>query len=53
MRHNYLINASKVWLLCIVHTNLSIKGKKERFHVQNCSCVTVGANIDNVLGFLV
>jgi len=22
----YLINASKVWLLCIVHTNLSING---------------------------
>ena len=30
----YLINACKVWLLCIVHTKLSINGKK-RVHVQN------------------
>ena len=29
----YLINASKVWLLCIVHINQSINGKK-RFHVK-------------------
>jgi len=27
----YSINASKVWLLCIVHTNLSINGKKQTF----------------------
>ena len=26
----YLINASNVWLLCIVHTNLSINGKKTK-----------------------
>jgi len=38
----YLINASKVWLLCIVHTYLSINGKKKMFHVQNCHCGTVG-----------
>ena len=36
----YLINASKVWLLCIVHTNLSIneKQKNKHFHVLNYPC---------------
>ena len=42
-----------MWLLCIVDTNLSINGKKERFHVQNYPCGTVGANIRYVLGLLV
>ena len=33
---------------------VSIKGKKEkRFHVQNCPCGTVGANIGYALGLLV
>ena len=27
----YFINASKVWFICIVHTNLSITGKKKKF----------------------
>ena len=49
----YLINATKVWLLCIVHTNISITGNKERFQVQNCPCGMVGANIDNLLVLLV
>ena len=50
----YLINASKVWLRCIVHANLSIKGNKDvHFHVQNCTCGTAGTKIDKVLGFLV
>jgi len=49
----YLINASKVWLLCIVHINQSINGKK-RFHVKkNCPCGTVDAKIGYVLGLLV
>ena len=30
----YLINASKMWSPSIVHINLSINGKKNRFHVQ-------------------
>ena len=47
----YLINASKAWLLCIVHTNLS--KRKECFHVQNCPSGTVGANKGYVLGLLV
>ena len=42
-----------MWLLCIVHTNLSINGKKERLHIQNCPCGTVGANIGYVLGLVV
>ena len=37
----------KVWLLCIVHTNISINVKK------NCPCGTVGAKIGYVLGLLV
>ena len=45
--------ASKIWLLCIVHTNLSIKGKKKCFLLQNCPCVMVGAKIGYVLGPLV
>jgi len=50
----HLINASKVWLLCIVHTNLSInRKKKKRFHAQNCPCGKVGAKIGYVLGHLV
>ena len=49
----YLINASKVWLLWIVHTNISTNGKKKHFHVQNCPCGTVGAKIGYVLGLLV
>ena len=28
----------------LVHTNLSNNGEKDRFHVQNCPCGTVGAN---------
>ena len=49
----YLIDASKVWLLCIVHTNLLINGRKKHFHVQNCPCGTVGAKIGCVRGLLV
>ena len=49
----YLINASKIWLFCIVHTNLSYKGKKKRFHVQNCLCGMIGEKIGYVLGLLV
>ena len=45
--------ASKIWLFCIVHTNLSIKGKKKCFLLQNCPCVMVGAKIGYVLGPLV
>ena len=45
--------ASKIWLLCIVHTNLSNKGKKKCFLLQNCPCVMVGAKIGYVLGLLV
>ena len=39
---------------CIVHTNLSINGKKKKlFHVQNCPLIgTVGAEIGYVLGLL-
>ena len=48
----YLINASKVWLLCIVHTNLSIYGKKKSFHVKNCPRGTVGPKIGHVSGTL-
>jgi len=29
----YLLNASKVWLLCIVHITLSINGKKENVSI--------------------
>ena len=49
----YLINASEVWLLCIVHTILSINGKKKRFHVQIHPCGTLDAEIGHVLGLLV
>ena len=49
----YVINASTVWLLCIVHTDISINVKKKRFHVQNCPCRMVGANNGHVLGLLV
>ena len=39
---------------CIVHTNLSINGKKKKlFHVQNCPFGTVGAEIGYALGVLV
>ena len=48
----YLTSASKVWSLYIVHTNISINGKK-RSHIQNCPCGTVGAKIGFVLGLLV
>ena len=41
----YLINASKLWLLCIVHTNLSIKGKKKMFPCTNRRCGTLGAKL--------
>jgi len=48
------MNASKVWLLCTVHTDLSIIGKKKLcFHVQNCQCGMVGAKIGYALGLLV
>ena len=46
----YWINTSKFWLLCIVHTNISINGKKTRFHVQNCPCGTVGTHLGYVRG---
>ena len=50
----YLTNASKVWFLCIVHTNLSINGMKNtHVHVQNCPCGTVGAQLSYELGPLV
>jgi len=44
----YLINASNVWLLCIVHINLSINGKKNVSMYK-----TVHAKIGYVLGLLV
>ena len=49
----YLINASEVWFICIVHTNLSTIGKSKHFHVHNCPCGTVGTKIGCVLGLLV
>ena len=49
----YLINASKIWLFCILHTNLLINRKKKRFHVQNCPCGTVGQKKGYVLGKVV
>ena len=33
----YLISASKVWSLCIVHTNFSINGKKKTFPYKKLS----------------
>ena len=50
MRHS---KSSEIWVLCIIHTNLSINGKKTCFHVQNCPCGTVDAKIGYVLGPLV
>ena len=41
-----------MWSPSIVHTNISINGKKNRFHVQNCPCGTVSANIGYELGLL-
>jgi len=41
------MNASKVWLLCIVHTSID-----KQFHVQNGPCGTVGAKIVYVLELL-
>ena len=41
-----------MWSPSIVHTNLSINGKKNRYHVQNCPCGTVSANIGYELGLL-
>ena len=38
---------------CIVHTNLSINGKKKRSHVQNCPCGMVDVKIGYVLELLV
>ena len=50
----YLIDASKVWLLCIVDVNLSINGKKKkRLQIQNPPCGTVGAKKGYVIGLLV
>ena len=50
----YLINASKVWLLCIVHTYLSINGKKKKVPCTKLSLRNGRwAKIGYVLGLLV
>jgi len=39
----YLIDVSKVWLLCIVDTNLSINGKKNTW-LEHCTVVFLCSN---------
>jgi len=53
MRHIESIHLHSLIILYCTHQSIDKRKEKKRFHVQNCPCETVGANIGYVLGLLV
>ena len=53
MRHIESIHLHSLIILYCTHQSIDKRKENKRFHVQNCPCETVGANIGYVLGVLV